>query len=149
MSDFVPARPLARIEVVHVAENIIVLDRMHLSDVRALEQRLTHLIEFRGYDRFVLDSTHCRVAFPEAIVPLACYVLDRQREGVRFDLKLSVYEQLQRLFLNCNWAHFIAPAQFPDSVQSVGDKIALLRFEDQLQQDNIVNLTLDRLLRTL
>jgi anti-sigma regulatory factor (Ser/Thr protein kinase) len=68
---------------------------------------------------------------------------------IRATTHLPVYERLRRLFVNCGWPHLIAPKQFPDSGQEVGDNIPLLRFVDQSQQDQIVNLTVDILLRTL
>jgi len=133
-----------------VAENTVVFsDEMHISDIRQVEKYITWLIEFRGFERILLDFTHCRTVFSESMIPLVCYVLERQHEGVVFSLRLPVYERLRRLFVNCGWAHLIAPKQIRDPGQAVGDNIPLLRFTDQSEQDEIVNLSVNQLLKTL
>src|SRR6266851_1688571 len=122
---------------------------MHIRDVRKVEREIAWLIEFRGFEKILLDFTNCRTFFSESMIPLVSFVLEKQQEGVIFTVRLPVYEKLRRLFTNCGWAHLIAPKQFTNSGQEVGDNIPLLRFTDQSQQDRIVNLALDKLLKTL
>jgi len=133
-----------------VSENTILFPaEMHLREVRKVIHTLNELIEFRGFEHILLDFRNCRTVFPEAIVPLICVILIRQKEGVRFTLSLPLYERTKRLFLNCSWASFISPKQFSSSTHPVGDNIPLVRFSDQSEQDRITNSILDMLLRAL
>lgn len=131
-------------------ENTVVFsDELHIRDIRKIEQHITWLIEFRGFETIKLDFTYCRTFFPEAVIPLVCYVLERQQEGVVFSLRLPTFDRLRRLFINCGWAHLIAPKEIREPGQAVGDNIPLLRFADQSDQDKIVNLSVNQLLKTL
>lgn len=60
----------------------------------------------------ILDFEDCSRAWPEGMLPVICQVELLRREGCTFGLVPPRDETLRRLFLNANWAHFIAPEQY-------------------------------------
>ena len=52
---------------------ILFTDEMHIRDVRKTEQEIAWLIEFRGFEKILLDFTNCRTFFSESMIPLVSF----------------------------------------------------------------------------
>lgn len=131
-------------------ENVICFPgSINISLVRQIEARLNYLVDFRGFDRIVLDFSQTQIAFPESIVPIVCCALRHQTDGVKFRLVLPKYDKLARLFTNCGWSDLIAPNQPASSNLFQGNNIPALRFFDQSQQDAIVNRSIDMMMKLM
>jgi hypothetical protein len=65
-----------------------------------------------GFGHVTLDLTELIRAWPDGMLPLICEIETLRRNGCTFSLALPSDETLQRLFLHCNWAAFIAPDEF-------------------------------------
>lgn len=66
----------------------------------------------RGYEDVVLDFRATSKAWPDGMVPLICQIALLRQQGCTFSLELPDDDWTKRLFLNGNWAHYIAPDEF-------------------------------------
>ena len=110
-----------------------------------------HLHECRklGYQDIVLDFSVAESAFPIGMIPLLPQADTLRREGVDVYAELPNSEELARLFLNTNWAHFLEPGRYPKS-DTVHDRhLAAQRFDDSTQQQKLVNDFMDVVMRYL
>ena len=82
-----------------------------IENFRVLLAAIYGLVHKQGYDEIVLDFSNCTAAFPGAMLPVCCFCLQAQDEGVRFSLILPVDVKLRKLFLDANWAYLIDSAQ--------------------------------------
>lgn len=75
-------------------------------------EKVREAVHQRGFEHVTLDLTDLTRAWPGGMLPLICEIETLRRAGYSFSLALPADDTLQRLFLNCNWAAFIAPEQF-------------------------------------
>ena len=103
----------------------------------------------RGYDAVVLDFSTCESAFPIGMIPLLSSADTLRREKVNVSVELPDKEDLARLFVNTNWAHYLEPARFAKS-DAVHDRhLATQRFRDFDQQQKLVNDFMDVVMRNM
>jgi anti-sigma regulatory factor (Ser/Thr protein kinase) len=74
--------------------------------------KIREAVHQRGFEAVTLDLTDLTRAWPDGMLPLICEIESLRRAGYVFRLVPPSDETLQRLFVNCNWAAFIAPNQF-------------------------------------
>ena len=74
--------------------------------------KIREAVHQHGFEAVTLDLTHLTRAWPDGMLPLICEIESLRRAGCTFALVPPSDETLQRLFVNCNWAAFIAPDQF-------------------------------------
>ena len=103
----------------------------------------------RGHDAVVLDFSTCESAFPIGMIPLLSSADTLRREKVDVSVELPDKEDLARLFVNTNWAHYLEPARFAKS-DAVHDRhLATQRFRDFDQQQKLVNDFMDVVMRNM
>ena len=61
-----------------------------IENFRVLLAAIYGLVHKQGYDEIVLDFSNCTAAFPGAMLPVCCFCLQAQDEGVKFSLILPV-----------------------------------------------------------
>lgn len=120
---------------------------LHITQLRSIQARIRSLCDVDGFDQIFLDFVNSKTGFAEYMVPFCCSVLSYQYKEVSFFLRLPNFDRLRRLFVNCGWAHLIAPWQFPDKGLYVGDNMPLTQFRTQAEQHALVNSCVDRVLR--
>ena len=103
----------------------------------------------RGYDDVVLDFSTCEAAFLIGMIPLLSSTDQLRREGVDVTIELPEMPDLERLFLNTNWAHFLQPARFDKSDTTHGRHLSAQRFGDSNQQQQLVNEFMDVVMRNM
>ncbi|MFN2468550.1 MAG: STAS-like domain-containing protein [Gaiellaceae bacterium] len=74
--------------------------------------RIREVTSAGGQDELILDFERCTRAWPDGMCTLVCEVARLRGAGYEFDLIIPRDETLQRLFMNANWAHFIAPGRY-------------------------------------
>ena len=103
----------------------------------------------RGYEDMVLDFSTCDSAFPNGMIPLLSCADTLRRESIDVSVRLPERPELERLFLNTNWAHFLEPARFQKS-DTVHDRhLAAQRFGNSDQQQELVNAFMDIVMRNM
>ena len=103
----------------------------------------------RSYEDVVLDFSTCESAFPVGMIPLLSSADALRRDRIDVSVKLPEKPELERLFLNTNWAHFLEPARFQKS-DTVHDRhLAAQRFGDFDQQQRLVNAFMDVVMRNM
>ena len=108
-----------------------------------------HNWQERGYEDMVLDFSTCDSAFPNGMIPLLSCTDTLRRESIDVSVRLPERPELERLFLNTNWAHFLEPARFQKS-DTVHDRhLATQRFGNSDQQQQLVNAFMDVVMRNM
>ena len=108
-----PRTPLPRV-VVRDGNRIHFISRVNAHAHRQFMWCI-HDCRERGYQDIVLDFSRCESAFPNGMIPLLSNADALRREKIDVSVTLPDKEDLARLFLNTNWAHFLEPARFPKS----------------------------------
>ena len=97
--------------------------------LRQLCAGLHQTITDRGYKQVTLDFRKCDGVTEAVFLPILPLVARyREQDGVAFQLQLPESNNLYRLFINTNWAHFIQPDRF-DSVSEYDRHIPAQRFK--------------------
>lgn len=120
-----------------------------IEDVRNYQYDIKNKIEFRGFDKIVLDFSSSNVAFPESMLPIIVFCRMFQAEGVRFYCILPEDSKLSSLFLNANWAHLIDPKHYDASTRKIQMNIPAREFRNLDEQVGVVNELIDSTLSVL
>lgn len=122
------------------ADRIVVRGRLtRFDELRRICAGLFDRIEQRGYADVTLDFAGCDAATEAAVLPLLPILVDyRETQGVRFELVEPERDELRRLFLNANWAHFINPERYALRGQ-FAEQVPAQRFVAAGEMDSIVN----------
>lgn len=101
----------------------------------------------RGYEDVVLDFSTCKSAFPDGMIPLLSSADALRRDRIDVSVQLPERPELERLFLNTNWAHILDPKRFRRSDTDHDRHLAAQRFRDFDQQQKLVNAFMDVVMR--
>jgi hypothetical protein len=91
--------PPSHLDFSTVGNKVVVSGLVGIENFRVLLAVIHNLICRSGYENVVLDFSRCTAAFPGAMLPVCCFCLREQSEGVRFSLILPVDSRLK----NCSW----------------------------------------------
>ena len=121
------------------------------SDLHVLCSVLHQAIDQRGYADVTLDFSICDGITEAVMLPLMPIVTKyRERNGVDFQLIEPQEDGLGRLFINTNWAHYIAPGDYQPNLHE-GGHVPALRFGEAGDEsqgeilDRVMSLILSRL----
>lgn len=93
-----------------------------------------------GFSDLILDFTHCTAALPAPMLTICCQVLKlRNNDHLDFEIALPVDPNLQRLFRNANWAHFLSPNENPPSQFRGFTQVPAIQFTSSAEQMQAVN----------
>ena len=106
---------------------IIVRGNVYRGDLRFLCSALYQTIKIRKWSDVILDFSMCDGVAEAVMLPLMPIIADYQKEGVSFQLIEPQDDDLQRLFFNTNWAHYIDPDKYNRSTHE-GGHVPALRF---------------------
>lgn len=141
------ARPLT---VRRDGNEIVVVGELGIGDVRRVMAILNAAILDRSHDQIKLNFSGCTLAFSGAILPICARVLHFQGKGIDFFLDLPRDPRLNKLFLNANWAHLIAPDDFdPASPSATSRQFPATRYTTHAEQETVLNELLERLLAVI
>ncbi len=107
-----------------------------------------HLLRL-GYEDVVLDFSKCEWAYLDGMVLLLSSADALRRDRIYVSLTLPEKPELERLFLNTNWAHFLDPDRFQKSVAVNDRHLATERFKEFNQQQRLVNGFMDIVMRNM
>lgn len=125
---------------------IVRRDRNQISFTRGVGPRAhrefmwcLHDCREKGYEEIEIDLTACETAFPDGMLPLIAGVDALRREGLEISVVLPADLELERLFINTNWAHLLQPDRYDPSETTHVRHVAARRFADAEQQQHLVN----------
>ncbi len=120
--------------------NIIYLKgAMTAYNLRFLCSKLYRMISKHRYLDVTLDFSLCDFVAEAFMLPaLPLIVSYREKDQVGFTLILPEKGELQRLFRNTNWAHYINPEKFEKSDYE-GGHLPALQYQDNTGQFELVN----------
>lgn len=103
----------------------------------------------QGYEELVLDFSECEGAFPSGMIPILASADALHRARINTVVILPNSEELERLFHNANWAHFIEPDKF-EHFDVIHDRhVAAHRFKTAEEQLQLVNACMDVVMRQM
>lgn len=120
---------------------------------RAFLRCLTDISE-HGYEDCVLDFAACEQPHLWGMLPVLADVERLRRGQVSVEIILPEDERCRRLFHDTNWAHYLDPARYEQAHPEPtgtgrGGHVPTHRFTDRATQQELVNASLDVLMRNL
>ena len=138
-------------EIHQEGKRISVKGNIGVSDLQVLCAALYQAIDQRGYADVTLDFSICDGITEAVMLPLMPIVTKyRERNDIDFRLIEPQEDILRRLFVNANWAHYIAPDGYHPNPHE-GGHVPALRFGDDGDEgqgeilDRVMGLILSRL----
>ena len=126
---------------------IVVRGRLPDKQIRSLCETLYDAIEERKYPDVTLDFSHCERVFEAFMLPLLPLIVNyREQKKINFNLILPQEDALQRLFKNANWAHYINPSEYEQSVFE-GGNVPALQYQSSGEQSHLVDRVTELVLR--
>lgn len=123
----------------------LLFGRLKMPEVLALAAN-TRLLHGGLCDTLTLDLSEIRTAFSAQALPLVVVTTGLRERNVDVQLTLPSDLGLRTLFLNTNWAHLIAPDQFPEESGFRGHHVPATTYGSSEDQQAVVNLVMDLLL---
>ncbi|MDE0146458.1 MAG: DUF4325 domain-containing protein [Nitrospira sp.] len=108
---------------------IVIKGNVWRNDLRPLCSALYQTIKIREWSDVILDFSPCAGVAEAVMLPLMPIIADYQKRGVNFQLIEPQDDNLQRLFFNTNWAHYIDPDKYDRTLRE-GGHVPALRFGD-------------------
>lgn len=109
-------------------------------NLRAFLSEMHKAISNEKHPRIVLDfsqADYIDSQFMLPALPIICRY--RQDEGVVFDMIRADNEGLHKLFINADWAHFIAPDEYKKLDSSSQNHVPAKQFNEPDEQDKCVD----------
>ena len=103
----------------------------------------------KGYEELVLDFSLCEGAFPNGMIPLLLTMEALRRDGAELQVILPANPDVERLFINANWAHYLDPQRHELSDTTHDRHVATHRFSTSEEQQRLVNAFMDVVMRTM
>lgn len=141
---------LKPLTVVRDGNQLLVAGELGIADVRRVIAILNAAVLERSHDQIKLDFTRCTTAFSGAILPICARTMHFRKQGVEFFLDLPQDKKLNKLFLNANWAHLIAPEDFDPAPRSAANRqFPATAYRTHSEQNVVLNELLERLLAVI
>lgn len=102
-----------------------------------------------GYQDIVLDFSQCTLIFESFMLSVIPIIAKHRQEGIDFDIILPCDSQLQRLFLNTNWAHFLNPEVYPETDHDSPLHLPASHFSHHTEQYRAVDRIMELILNSL
>ena len=91
---------------------IIAKGNVYRGDLRPLCSALYQIVKIRKWSDVILDFSMCAGVAEAVMLPLMPIIADYRKRGVGFQLIEPQNDNLQRLFFNTNWAHYIDSCKY-------------------------------------
>src|SRR5216684_1948072 len=134
----------------HTSGNRITIQGpLRTKDVRRVLAAMHNLINSLGYQDIELDFGSCTATFSGPMLSLAAYAERYLINGIDVDLTLPSDLNLQRLFLNTNWAHLIDPRRYEPSRYKGRTQIPAIKYASGIDQHTAVQSVMTKMLSAL
>ena len=130
-------------------DHVEFIGHFDITQLRSALGGLHALIDTRGYKEVTLDFSKCTFTHAPPMLAVATATEFYQTRGITFELILPEDEKIERLFRNSNWAHVIAPADFPLSEFKSVIHMPALRYKNSDEQHHLVDGLLNRILSSI
>lgn len=129
-----------------IANKLAFWPDLHLRDIGFIYNQIQDLVEWQGYDDIIVDLSQVRKSFADSALPFVAMLHKYATDSVRFRVVMPVSDDLERLFRNANWAHFISPKDFEFRADSKFGHIPAHRFTDPSTQHELHQALMKRVL---
>lgn len=118
-------------------------------DMPRLLAAIHSAVEKRGYRDIHLDFSQCTKTFSPQMLVISAYAQSCWKKGIDVSLTLPVEQDLRRLFINANWAHFIDVHQFEGSRYRGYTHAPAIKFSTGKEQAAAVDKAIDILMAAI
>jgi len=125
------------------------IGHFNISQLRSALGGLRVLIDERKHETVVLDFSQCNFTHAPPMLAVATAVEHYRARRITFDLILPSDDKVARLFRNSNWAHVIAPNNFPPSDYKSRIHMPAMRYRSADEQHHLVNELLNTMLSSI
>ncbi|VUZ25975.1 Uncharacterised protein [uncultured Comamonas sp.] len=121
-----------------------------IQDVRKVFAVIHETVNTRGHSDIDLDFSHCKAAFPGAMLPLCAHVMHLREARIDVQLTLPQDERVRRLFESTAWAHFLCPRDhdYPRR-NNLARQVPAARYSTHEDQEVVLNELLEKLLSVI
>jgi hypothetical protein len=130
-------------------ENVLVNGKLGVEDFHRLLAAIHDRVEVRGYKEIVLNFSGCTATFAGPMLAVCAQVISLRRDGIDISLVLPKKENMERLFVNTNWAHMIDPSNHEVSRFKGYSQVPVTQFSSASEQHKAVNAIMDAMLKSL
>jgi hypothetical protein len=102
----------------------------------------------RGYQDIHLDFSGLEAAYPDTMLAVLV-ALEAAEPEVEFEISPPLTAELDRLFQNANWAHFLAPSSSDWRDSTTERHMSCRRFTNSADQQEVVNCAMDIVMRNM
>jgi hypothetical protein len=120
-----------------------------ITQLRGALGGLHTLIDSRAFKNITLDFSGCSFTHAPPMLAVATAVESYRARNIAFELILPANEKISRHFINCNWAHIIAPDEFPFSEYKSLVHMPAMRYRSADEQHHLVDGLLNRILTSI
>lgn len=120
-----------------------------VEDFHRLLAAIHDRVNVRGYSEVVLDFSGCTATFAGPMLAVCAQVGNLRHTGVEVGLVLPTKENLERLFVNTNWAHMVDPVNHEVSQFKGHSQVPVTHFSSASDQHRSVNTIMDAILKSL
>lgn len=120
-------------------DNIIKVPTLGPKDFPFLMSHIHHTIEKAGYENLTLDFSHCSYVDAGSMLAVCAQAIDRRTIDNYFRLEVPENDQLNRLFMNANWAHFIDPRRYDPAKKTSQTQTPATQYTKSSEQNSLVN----------
>jgi anti-anti-sigma regulatory factor/anti-sigma regulatory factor (Ser/Thr protein kinase) len=129
--------------------HVLVIGKLGVEDFHRLLAAIHDRVEGRGYKKVILDFSDCTATFAGPMLAVCAQTIKLRRDGIDVSLVLPKKENIERLFVNTNWAHMIDPARHDVSRFKGYSQVPVTQFFSASDQHKAVNAIMDAMLRSL
>ena len=102
-----------------------------------------------GQAELCLDFEDTKKAYSDGMIPILCSLDSLRRSGVSISADLPGGQEISRLFMNTNWAHFLSPSQYPITETTHDRHLSVKRFRSLVEPQAVVSEFLDVVMRNI
>ena len=141
-----PAKELAVQSDAHI---IRIVGFLESANVRRVLAAIHDVAEVGGYREIEIDFSHCTRAGLGSMLGIIARCHELRQNGADIEVELPVNSELQRLFINTNWATMLCPDRFAPAKNRIRRHLPVRHFTNADQQFEVVSDVMDTLLGSL
>jgi len=130
-------------------KNVLVIGKLGVEDFHRFLAAIHDRVQERGYRDVVLDFSDCTATFAGPMLAVCAQIINLRQKGVEISLVLPKKANMERLFVNTNWAHIIDPVRNEASRFKGFSQVPVTHFSSASDQHKAVNAIMDAMLKSL
>ena len=128
-----------KLHVSRIDNRIIFAGTFELAHMHFALRDIHQVVQKAGYSDLQLDFSSCTAAYPAPMLALCAQVSKLRQANIDIDVIIPKSDKLRRLFMNANWAHFLAPRRYDPSAFRGYTQVPATQYSNSDDQAKAVN----------